>query len=298
MASAPRHRLAPGTVIRGTYEVEAFIGAGAYGDVYCVRHRFLGEQALKLVEVGPDAPPLDTLLDEARVLASLSHPNVVRLFDADIHVTPVGEMPFLTMEYLPHGTLAGLIARRIRFDVVEALEAAMQMTAGLGAAHSLEPPVLHRDVTPGNVLVASEKPLLLKLSDFGLAAHVNPETRLLRAAGTIKYQPPEAAWGYATEASDVYAVALILFELLTGVSPFPVAQPSELQTSLAVAAALRESRLNPPAPPSGYRRGLSRPVDELVLAALEPRPEDRFGSATEFERAIRAVVAAEAAIAR
>lgn len=295
MASEARARLQPGTVVRDTYEVDTFIGAGAYGDVYRVHHRFLGEQALKLVEVGPDAPPFDELLNEARVLASLSHQNVVRLFDADLYATPLGETPFFTMEYLERGALAGLMARRIRFAVIEALEAGAQMTAGLGAAHSLAAPVLHRDVTPGNVLVASEQPLLLKLSDFGLAAHVNPETRLLRAAGTIKYQPPEAAWGYATEASDLYAVALIMFELLTGVAPFPVFRASELQTSLAVAEAIRGSRKEPPAPPSRYRRELSGPVDELVLAALEPRPEDRFRTATEFERAIRAVLDAEAA---
>lgn len=265
--------------------MEALLGAGAYGDVYRVRHRFLGLQALKLVEVGPDAPPVEELLNEARVLATLSDPHVVRLFDADIYETEGRAHPFFTMEHLPHGTLGGLMTRRIRFGVDEALDCARQILLGLDSAHSLHPPVLHRDVTPRNVLVASTGPLTLKLSDFGLAAHVHPETRLLRAAGTIRYQPPEAAWGYATEASDLYAVGLILYEMLTGVPAFPVEAGAGLETSVGVAEALRRSRASPPAPPSTFRSGLPPVVDDLLLAALAPLPEGRFTSARVFAHA-------------
>jgi eukaryotic-like serine/threonine-protein kinase len=272
--------------------VDAFVGRGAYGDVYRVRHRFLGEQALKLVEVGPDAPPLEELLNEARVLANLSHPHVVRVFDADVYESPGGSLPFFTMEYIAGGTLAAVTSRRIRLGVDEALDAAAQMLSGLEAAHSLSPPVLHRDVTPGNVLVASEQPLVLKLSDFGLSGHVHPDTRLLRAAGTIRYQPPEAAWGYASEASDLYAVALILYELLTGVAAFPIGEGADLGTSVGVATTLRQARETPPAPPSVYRPGLSSAVDALVLSALAPKPVDRFQSAGKFRDTLEDVRAA------
>lgn len=292
----PRSRLEPGTDIGGTYEVESFLGAGAYGDVYRVRHRFLGVQALKLIEVGPDAPPIADLLNEARVLARLSHPHVVRLFDADLYeVNGQQARPFLTMEYLPFGTLATLMQRRIRLTPVEAFDAARQMLLGLDAAHSLDPPVLHRDVTPGNVLVAATQPLTLKLSDFGLAAHVHPDTRLLRAAGTIRYQPPEASWGYATEASDLYAVALILYEMLTGMPAFSVAAGVDLGTGAGVAEALRRSRDAPPAPPSRFRSQLPPGTDELIVSALAPRPEDRFRSARAFAETIEAVSTAASA---
>ena len=294
MASAARPALTPGTLVRDTYEVLGFLGAGAYGDVYRVRHRFLGEQALKLVEVGENAPPVEELLNEARLLASLSHPNVVRVFDADIYEVNGKALPFFTMEYVTGGALASLMAKRLRLEVGEALTAAGQMLSGLDAAHSLVPPVLHRDITPGNVLVASTQPVTLKLSDFGLAAHVHPDTRLLRAAGTIRYQPPEAAWGFATEASDLYAVALILYEMLTGVPAYPLPDVSELGTSIGVAQALRRGRDTQPAPPSRFRPGLSRAVDELVLGALAPKPEDRFPSAMVFKETIAAVVAAQA----
>jgi eukaryotic-like serine/threonine-protein kinase len=281
--------LTPGVLIRDTYEVEVYLGAGAYGDVYRVRHRFLGVQALKLVEVGPDAPPVDELLQEARVLATLTDSHVVRLFDADVCELEGMTFPYLTMEFVRHGTLGQLQSRRIRFEVSEALECAQQMLLGLQAAHSLMPPVLHRDLTPGNVLVAELEPLTLKLSDFGLAAHVHPDTRLLRAAGTIRYQPPEAAWGYATESSDLYAVALILYELLTGVPAFALGAGADLRTSVGVAEALRSSRETEPAPPSSFRAGLPQAVDELVVAALAPKPEDRFRSAREFANTIASV---------
>jgi len=117
------------------------------------------------------------------------------------------------------------------------------------------------------------------------------------AAGTIRYQPPEASWGYATEASDLYAVALILYEMLTGVPAFPLPAVSELGTSVGVAQALRRTRDATPAPPSRFRPGLPRAVDELVLAALAPKPEERFSSAGTFREMIEAVAAALPAIA-
>src|SRR3954447_9047284 len=164
----------------------SFLGSGSYGEVYAVRHRFLGEQALKLLDAGAGAAPCEQLLEEARLLSTLSHPNVVRVFDADIYESHGQQRPFFTMEHLRQGSLASLLGGRLRFEIPEALDAARQILLALDAAHSLEPSVLHRDVTPANVLVACSEPITLKLADFGLAAHAHPHTRLLRAAGTIR----------------------------------------------------------------------------------------------------------------
>ena len=106
---------------------------------------------------------------------------------------------------------------------------------------------------------------------------------------TVRYQPPEAAWGYATEASDLYAVALILYEMLTGMPAFVVDPAAELATSVGVAEALRQSREGAPAPPSRFRVGLPSGTDELILSALALRPEDRFRSAGAFIEMIREV---------
>lgn len=267
-------------------EVVRFLGSGAYGQVYEVLHPFLGKQALKLIEVGPDAPPVDELLAEAHVLAKIVHPNVVRLFDAGLAEVDGSERPFLTMELMLGGTLGALQERRLRLEIGEALDIGIQLLAGLSAAHALSPPVLHRDITPGNILVAGESPVQVKLSDFGLAAHVHPETRLLRAAGTIRYQPPEAALGYATTASDVFAAGLILFELLTGVSAFRLRGSGDFGTSVGVAQAIRRSRESPAPPPSRFRSTLGADLDEVISTALALRPADRFPSAKELEDAL------------
>ena len=288
MASVPRPRLRPGTRIRDL-EVVRFLGSGAYGQVYEVVHPFLGTQALKLVEVGSDAPPVEELLAEARVLAKIVHPNVVRLFDAGLADVEGGERPFLTMELMPGGTLGALQRRRLRLEIAEAVDIGIQLLAGLSAAHALSPPVLHRDITPGNILVASENPFQIKLSDFGLAAHVHPETRLLRAAGTIRYQPPEAALGYATTESDVFAAGLIIYELLTGVSAFPLRDSPDLGTSVGVAQAIRRSREDPAPPPSQFRSTISPDLNQLISQALALRPADRISSAKEFEDALTEV---------
>ncbi len=290
MTSGGRERLLPGTILRENYVVESFIGKGAYGSVYKVRHRFLGEQALKLLdrEQNDSSDPND-MLSEARILAGISHPHIVRVFDADVLEEPSPATPFFTMEYLPLGTLGDLIERRIRLGIEESLEVAGQMLSGLAAAHENTPPVLHRDVTPHNVLIASTSPIGIKLSDFGLAQHVDPDTRLLKAAGTVRYQPPEADWGFATEASDLYAVALILYEMLTGAAAFPLPSDADLSTSQGVASAFSKSRRSAPAAPSTYRTGLSADVDALVLAALATDPMSRFRSAAEFRRALDSV---------
>lgn len=285
MESGPSSRLRPGTRVRDL-EVVRFLGSGAYGHVYEVVHPFLGSQALKLVEVGHDAPPIEELLAEAHVLAKIVHPNVVRLFDAGVAEIDGSQQPFLTMELMRAGTLGALQRRRIRMEIDEAVEIGIQLLAGLGAAHALSPPVLHRDITPGNILVESENPVQVKLSDFGLAAHVHPETRLLRAAGTIRYQPPEAALGYATTASDMFAAGLILFELLTGVPAFPVWASSDLGTSIGVAQAIRRSREDPAQPPSGFRAGIGGDLDTVLSTALALRPADRFDSANDFKQAL------------
>jgi len=285
LASVPRPRLRRGARVRDL-EIVQFLGSGAYGQVYEVVHPFLGKQALKLVEMGPNAPPVDELLAEARVLAKIIHPNVVRLFDAGLADVDGAQHPFLTMELVEGGTLGALQKHRLRLEIDEALGIGVQLLAGLAAAHALTPSVLHRDITPGNILVAAADPFQVKLSDFGLAAHVHPETRLLRAAGTIRYQPPEAALGYATTASDIFAVGLILFELLTGVAAFPVGGSGDLATSVGVAQAIRRSRETAAPPPSRFRATVGPELDEVMAQALALVPTERFRTATDFEGAL------------
>lgn len=268
-------------MIGSTYVVEARLGGGAYGDVYRVRHRFLGVQAMKVLRPDPMTPNLEALLGEAKLLVDLLHPNIVRVYDANEATTPSGAFAYLTMEHLPGGTLSNFLAQRVRLPLPSVLELGTQLLAALEYAHGSVPPVIHRDITPGNVLVRRENPFSVKLADFGLAGRVHPETRILRAAGTIRYLPPEAAFGFATELGDLYAVALLMYEALTGAAAFPnVAADSSTVAQLRTE--LLDGKKKPPLAPSKLRADLPIAVDVLLLRALDPEPNKRFGSATEF----------------
>lgn len=278
--------LRAGEVVGSTYVVEARLGGGAYGDVYRVRHRYLGLQAMKVLRPDPLAPSSEAILHEARVLVDLLHPHIVRVYDANEATTPGGPFAYVTMEHLPIGTLSNLLGRRLRLPISSVLDLGTQLLSALEHAHGSSPPVIHRDITPGNVLVSSDNPLKVKLADFGLAGHVHPETRLLRAAGTIRYLPPEAAMGFATELGDLYAVALLMYEALTGSGAFPMRDTSR-STFTQLRAELLEGKKKPPLPASKLRPDVSPALDEILLRALNPDPQQRFASAAEFLRFIR-----------
>lgn len=241
---------------------------------------------MKVLRPDPMTPSVEALLGEARLLVDLLHPNIVRVYDANEAATPSGALAYLTMEHLPGGTLANFLAKRVRLPLPSVLELGTQLLAALEYAHGSVPPVIHRDITPGNVLVRREDPLSVMLADFGLAGRVHPETRILRAAGTIRYLPPEAAWGFATELGDLYAVALLMYEALTGAAAFPhVAQ--EQSTVAQLRAELLEHKKIPPLAPSKLRADLPSAVDALLVRALDPDPNKRFSSASEFLRRLR-----------
>jgi serine/threonine-protein kinase len=208
---------------------------------------------------------------EARLAARLAHPNVVRVFD-------VGEddgRPFIAMEYVDGETLAELVARRGPLPAAEAATLAMQICAGLAAAHAAG--LVHRDVKPQNLLLGSDG--VLKLGDFGIA--VGAEGTRLTLAGTVLgtagYLAPEQARGeQVTAAADIYAVGAVLYELLTG-------EPSRTAESLAELGSDDGFR-----PPDLAARLPGAPPELVaaVTACLALRPEDRPQSAAALARLI------------
>lgn len=202
--------LRPGDRVNDTYTVHHSLGAGAFAEVYLVSHRFLGEQALKAFPLDGDTSAKE-LLREARLLVDSTHPNIVRVYDANVCDNGVRPFAYVTMERSPGGTLADLLRSVTRLPIRKALEASLQIAAALSHTHSLSPPVVHRDVKPTNVLVFSDDQVLTtKLADYGLAATINPETRLCRSGGTLAFAPPEMAWGVADERTDVYRASCII----------------------------------------------------------------------------------------
>lgn len=218
--------LEEGQAVRDTYEVERFLGEGAFAEVYRVRHRYLGRQALKLFKTaGLTASEVEDMLGEAVLLSRIDHPNIVRVFDANT-ITINGQLyGYFTMEHVPGGSLdrfwrshgAQFVPVSTTVDLIR------QVCAGLSTAHSQDPPIIHRDIKPQNILVGYQSDgLRAKVSDFGLAKKVNPLTLMASARGTRVFKAPEALEDFESDscAGDVWAVGMTFYLLLTDKLPF------------------------------------------------------------------------------
>ena len=210
-------------LIGNRYRLEERIGAGAMGVVWRAIDELLGRtvalKELLAVTSGTSTPDLEQsrqrLLREGRIGARLQHPHVITMFDVVIHE----ECPWLVMEYLPSESLAARLMLHGPLQATEAADIGRQMADGLAAAHLAG--VVHRDVKPGNVLIAANG--LVKLTDFGVSRAVD-EVQLTRTgviAGTPAYLAPEVAQGREPRAaSDVYALGATLYTAVEGEPPF------------------------------------------------------------------------------
>jgi eukaryotic-like serine/threonine-protein kinase len=198
---------------------------------------------------------------EARSAAGLSHPNIVQVFD-------IGEddgRPYIVMEYVDGETVGDLLQRERRLAPARVAEIARQCCAGLACAHAAG--LVHRDIKPQNLLVTPEA--TIKIADFGIA-HALDQTRLTLTGsivGTARYLAPEQTDGSAvTTAADVYALGVVMYELLTGRPPHPGDSLPE------VVAAKRTKAVKPP---RALRREVPAGLDAAVLACLDRTPEAR-----------------------
>lgn len=271
--------LEDGVRIRDTYEVERFLGEGAFADVYRVKHRFLGRQAMKLMKLpGISLEELEQMLGEAVLLSRMHHPNIVRLFDANVITHEGQSYAYFTMEYVAGGSLDQFwrsygdefIPVPLVVDVMR------QVCRGLAAAHSQDPPIVHRDIKPQNILVGYEADgLRARASDFGLAKRVNPLTLRASAKGTPCFKAPEAFDDYNSDscAGDVWAIGTTLYLMLTDRLPFLL--PDSIPAI--------NSRLfrKPPAPPSRLNAWCDSRLDTIVLGCLKVDPEERYQNAQE-----------------
>jgi len=272
--------LQDGQIIRETYEVERFLGEGAFAEVYRVKHRFLGRHAMKVFKrLGMTVPEIEDMLGEAIMLSRIGHPNIVRVFDANVLETPAGLCGYFTMENVPGGSLekfwhshgTKLVPIETSVDIIR------QVCRGLTVAHRETPPVIHRDIKPQNILVGYEADgLRARVSDFGLAKRVNPLTLLATAAGTLAFKPPEAFSDTKGDscAADVWAIGTTLYLLLTDRLPYKM--PNDLgwgSTNLFEEDYLPATEINPDA---------NGALDKIIAKALAPKAKDRYPSAREF----------------
>ncbi|GAA2428791.1 serine/threonine-protein kinase [Streptomyces macrosporus] len=270
--------------------VDRPLGEGAFAEVYRVRHDFLGRQAMKLFKRVTSWEETHELLGEARLLTTLGHPNIIRVFDAGTVETPRGLRGFFTMEYVAGGSLERLVAAyRPAVPTAPAVEVTEQIASGLAVAHAHDPPIVHRDLTLANVLVGYDGDgMRVRIGDFGLAKHVDPFTRRAGAQGTYAFMAPEVLRGGGSScASDVWAVGVIGYLLLTNHFPYHDGGPFVPHST-----ARFRTRLPPP---SHYNDDVDAELDRIVLAALEPDPDRRTATAGLLAEALRERRAARAA---
>ncbi len=272
--------LEEGQVIRDTYEVERYLGEGAFAEVYRVKHRFLGRHAMKVFKrVGMTTEQIEEMLGEAIMLSRIGHPNIVRVFDANVLETPKGLCGYFTMENVPGGSLEKFWhSHGNQFvPVATTVDLMKQVCRGLSIAHRQNPPVIHRDIKPQNILVGYEaEGLRARVSDFGLAKKVNPLTLLATAAGTPHFKPPEAFSDTKGDScsADVWAIGTTVYLLLT--DQFPFKFPSNLGWGA------KDLFKDPIRPASDINPDVDKSLERLIDKSLDLQPSGRFQNAIEL----------------
>ena len=268
--------LQPGQTVRDTYEIERLLGEGAFAEVYRVKHRYMGRQAMKVFKAGDATQQeLEENLKEALLLSQLQHPNIVEVRDANVLQTPRGQFGYFTMTYVPGGTLERYwksFGARL-MPVAQVVDIARQMCRGLSVAHAAKPhPIVHRDIKPQNVLVSfSDGGLHVRLSDFGLAKSVNPLSLPVSAKGTLGLKPPESLENIDSCAADVWAVGTTLYLLLTDDMPFPALCDRDVKEASRFLRPLR--------PPSLFNAGVDAGIESIIFRCLAAKQEDRYPDA-------------------
>ena len=277
--------LTTGSIVAG-YRIERLIGQGATGAVYLAEDAAGGQVALKVLipELAHDSRFRERFLRETQIAAGLDEPHVV----PTIATGEDDGTLFLAMRYVDGLDLREMLRREGALGDARAVALVGQVASALDAAHALG--LVHRDVKPGNVLVATtDAGEHAYLCDFGLAKHLSSANSLTgeRAfVGTIAYISPEQIEGGTIDArADVYSLGCLLFECLTGEAPF--ARESELA---AVYAHLNEQ----PPKPSETRPGVPEPFDAVIEKALAKSPDDRYASCGELAAASAAALRGEA----
>lgn len=283
----------------GSYHFESCIGHGGMGTVYLARRAdrvFERQVAIKMIRRGMDSElVVRRFQQECQILASLDHPHIARLFDGG--TTPEG-LPYFVMEYV-EGTPIDQYADAHSLDTRARVELCLRVLEAVQHAHARH--IVHRDLKPSNVLVTAEG--APKLLDFGIAKILDPEaqgdstvTSLLRAM-TPDYASPEQVRGEPeTPATDVYALGLLLYELLTGHRPYRLAtrSPDEIARVICEQDPLRPSAVVDDTRDGSrelLQRRLAGALDAIVLKALRKEPSERYPTVAALADDLRCYLA-------
>ncbi|MGE0451694.1 MAG: protein kinase [Vicinamibacterales bacterium] len=249
--------------IIGKYRIVSTIGSGGFGTVYLAEDTWIDKKvALKV----PHRQSVDfgELLREPRLLASLSHPNIVTILTAERQENVF----FIVMEYVPGETLESIIASQGPLDVAQALDYTCQICNALDHAHHQG--VLHRDLRPSNVLVSESG--LVKVADFGTSRFLEIAAHGTTVIGSPPYMAPEQFMGKALFASDIYSLGVTMFQALTGDLPYDTPTPADLDRLMRGELLVSVRAKNPRVP---------RVISDIVLRAMAPEVHARYQRAAD-----------------
>lgn len=258
-----------GKVLGNRYEIIEKIGSGGMATVYKAKCKLLNRNvAVKILrdEFANDAEFIKRFQVEAQAAASLSHPNIVSIYD-------VGEengLHYIVMELIEGKTLKEIITEKGRLPWKDAVKIAMQIASGLEQAHKNH--IIHRDIKPHNIIMTKDGNA--KVTDFGIAKAVSNSTinAFGSTVGSVHYFSPEhARGGYTDEKSDIYSLGVVLYEMLTGKLPFDAETP--------VSVALKHIQ-EVPIEPSELVRDIPTGVNNVVMKAMQKDVNNRYASAS------------------
>lgn len=259
----------------GHYRLVRLLGQGAFADVYLAKHEHLETwAAIKVLSTRLTSDNVEHFRSEARTVARLLHPNIVRVFDFGVE----DDTPYLAMDYAPHGSLRQRHSKGTQLSLDTILSYVKQVGAALQFAH--EKKLIHRDIKPENMLLGENDTVLL--SDFGIAviSHSSGSQITQNLGGTIPYMAPEQIKGKPLPASDQYALGVVTYEWLCGTRPFH-GSFTEIAT---------QHIFTPPPPLREKLPSVPTMVEEVVLVALAKDPKQRFATVQEFATALEQAV--------
>src|SRR5436190_7049393 len=274
--------IAAGTEIGG-YRIVSLLGQGGMGVVYLAEKVDSGQRvALKLLtpDLARSSGFRERFIREANYASSLRHPNVIEVYEA-------GEQDgvlYIAMQYVEGHDLKAVLVREGRLDARRAVGILGQVASALDAAHSTG--LMHRDIKPGNVMIAAGQPEHCYLTDFGLSKNPSADSIALTAqgefVGTIDYTAPELVLGKDADSRlDVYSLGCLFYECLAGQPPFPKERDVEV---------LYAHIQDPPPRVSAVRPDLPPALDDVIVKAMAKKPEDRFPTCSAFIDAARTIV--------
>jgi eukaryotic-like serine/threonine-protein kinase len=265
-------------LLNNRYRLEGRIGSGGMADVYRAQDLTLERVvAVKILREDYSTDPAfrERFRQEAKAAANLSHPSIVTIHDFGFDEKQI----FIVMEYVPGTDLKTILESRGRFSVEEALPLIIQACAGVGYAHRAG--LIHCDVKPQNMIVTPDQ--RLKVTDFGIAralASIHPQEIASVVWGSPQYFSPEQAAGRPpSPASDVYALGVVFYEMLTGRLPFTATTATELSRLHRTALPQPPRQLNPSIPPA---------LEQIILKVLSKEPSARYRTGDQFGRVLMA----------